>query len=197
MRALLITLSVVVLTAALAFGWWLGSRDDAPVAGPTPAPTVADPAATVDPTLTFSDLIDRARPDDDGQVAVSVTEAELTTAANNDLPADAPVDRVDLGLVEQDGQPVVRFSTELADSGLDVTGALTLDLVDGRVRPELDDVRAGPFPVPGPLRGPVEDVASEARRFFTALADRGVRVTSLDIADDALFVDGVVRAAAG
>lgn len=191
MRPALIPLAVIVLAAALAFGVWLGLRGgDEPVAVVSAPPPTASP--TVDPSLTFEDLIARAQPDPQGDVAVSVSESELTTAANNALPADAPVDRVDLELARADGAPVVRFSTELGDGGLDVSGTLALDLVDGRVRPELDDVRAGPFPVPAALRGPVDEVVAEARRFFTALDERGIRVTDLQVRADQLQVAGEV-----
>lgn len=194
MRPLLIVLAVAVLAAALAVGWWLGARGRGPAPSPSPSAVVAVP--TVDPSLTFADLAARIRPDADGDVSVSVSEQELTVAANNDLPAGAPVEQVQLRLAEPAGEPQVRFAAEVADSGIDVRGTLALALVDGRVEPELSDVRAGPFPVPGALLGPVEDVVAEAEAFFAAASERGVEVATIDVDADRLLVEGRVDPAA-
>lgn len=191
MRLLIVPLAIAALAAALAFGIWLGGGGTPP--SPEPSASRFVPAPTADTAITFDDLIRRAQPDAEGNVDLSVTGSELTSAANNALPPDAPVDAVDLEVrTGTDDRPTVGFSTTVSDSDLDVTGAVALDIVEGRVEPELVDARAGPLPLPGPLRDPVEDVVREAAELFVELDERGVDVTHLAVTDGMLVIEGHV-----
>jgi hypothetical protein len=218
MRPLLVPIAVALLAAALALGLWLGGGSDEASEGifvPTPdvssspldpsapgptAPEPASPDATApDPSsVTVDDLVRRAEPDEDGRVELSVSGAELTSAANSEIPADAPVERVELELRSaDDGRPRVDFSAGLRDQGLEVTGEVALGLDDGRVDPELLDARAGPLPLPGPFREPVEQVVRDAGRLFEELAAQGVDITELGVVDGSLHVQGRAEGISG
>ena len=191
MRPLLLPVLVAALAAGLALGVLLG-RTGADEAEAEPIATTAPPVPD-DVSVTFDDLLRRARPDADGRVALSVTSSELTAAANNELPPEAPVDAIalDFGADDRD-RPTIDFSTEMRDSGLDVTGAVVLEVRDGRVHPTLVDARAGPLPLPGSLREPVERTLDEADAFFAELASRGVAVTRLELTGERLDIAGEV-----
>ncbi len=180
--------TIAVVALGIAALWWITAGRG----GAESPEAVALPPSSTDPDLTFDDLLARATPDEQGEVELSVTSEELTAAANNGLPVDAPVDDVDLELRDDNGDITVDFVAGLRDRGLDITGSVALDRVDGRVEPRLLEARAGVLPLGGPLRTPVENVVRDASALFAQLAAQGVEVADLELGDQGLTISGTV-----
>lgn len=182
-----VALVLVVLVGALAV---VTSTAAAP---PDETDTVTAAPQTVAPAdVTMQDLLARAAPDADGNFDLRIAENELAGAIRNGMEGSStPVDDLRVDVLEREGAGGrVGFDARLRDPDVPVSGEIDLNVVDGRLEPEIASARLGGLPLPGIAQGLLDDVLGEARVLSDELVARGIFIDDLDTTDAMVRISG-------
>lgn len=182
-RALLVIALLVIAGVVV-----LATVGGPPARGRSPSTASADPSP-----LVVDDLLDRAQPNPDGSVTVTLDDedaAALVAAALARAP-NRPLRDVAVDLVAPDGDADGRLvvAGRLDEPSLPVEAVVDLRVVDAAVRPTVTDVRVGPVPVPAGTR---KDINRQIRGLALVAEDR-FTVQELSTVDGALVLTGRAR----
>jgi hypothetical protein len=154
----------------------------------------ADPTSSADITpMTVEEVLDRAVPNPDGSVTVSLDARETTGMVASALARTPtqPLRDVSVDLVEPEGDADGRMvvAGHLDEPSLPVEAVVDLHVVDDAVQPTVRDVRVGPVPLPAGTR---EDINRQVRE-LALVAEGRIAVEDLSTAGDALVLTGRPR----
>ena len=159
----------------------------------TASPPVTREAATTAPAdITMQDLLDRAEPEADGSFDMTITEDELAGAIRNGMAGtSAPVDELRVDVLEPGGTGGrVGFDARLRQPDLPVSGVLGLNVVEGRLEPEIESVQVGGLPIPRIADPLLDDLLREARVLSDELVARGIVIDTLDTSGSTVTISG-------
>lgn len=121
------------------------------------------------------------------QLTLRFSAEELSAAATEGLPPEAPVEAIDLAPRSgPGGAAVLDVRADVRDLPVGLTGEIVVEVAAGRLAPRLVDAQVGPFGLPEAVRAAIDDVLAE---LGDDLVDPGWQIEDVRVVDDELVVD--------
>lgn len=161
-----------------------------PATSPPDPPSAAgdDDGAAAAPTTPTSGPGDAAAGDEEAErLTLRLSAEELSSAATQGLPPEAPVEAIDLApRSAPGGAAVLDVRADVPGLPVELTGEIAVEVAAGRLAPRLVDAELGPFGLSEAVRATIDDVLAE---LGDDLVDPGWQIEDVRVVDEELVVD--------